>query len=731
MQIVKWTVLLMVVWVSLWMVGCGSDYMENPPADGDSVVDGDTDGDVDVEGEVELDESDGDEADGDEPDGDLDEDHDIAEEESDGDLDADSDAEEEVEAEEDGPDLPVLDLVEDCNPFAFTDVCLPPFPSIFFEREDADSPTGIRGDYPDDALPNWSGRYFFNTDYADLADGISPASPIIVHFGVDVNPDQLTAQRELAESLATDNPIQLYDMETGKRVLFMSEMDANRDEERPGRYALIIRPLEPMAMGHRHAVVLTNDLTDDEGNAFDSPEAFEVLRDGVITANEPIERVRDDFDTLFTFLEGKQVMREDLLVAWSFQVASEDWLLGPVKHMRSEALTAFDAEGFGYTIEEVQDDPNDSTARLVKGVFQVPTYLTDDQDLDFDVNHVPQRQTEDWEFPFTVVIPKKARTLAEPLPLLVFGHGIFGSGRSYLAGWGTNVIQPLAEEYGVVMIATDWIGLSAADEDIIVDEIIGDLNRIGVVTDRLVQSLINNLTMTEMMLQDLQYNNQVKIGENDLIDTSRVYYYGVSLGGIMGSSFVSLSNRITRGVLAVPGCAWANMLPRSTVWNPIATFFDLEYPDPLVRQMGMVFMQMRFDHSDPINLTQMLYANPPADAPAGKRVILQESIGDSQVPNLTTEMLARGIGLKLMTPSVFGVEGLESVTSPTTESVLAQYHMVDQEQANPPPQTNIPPASDNGVHSDMVFLDNVLDQIGVFMETGNIEQYCTDSCDPD
>ncbi len=293
------------------------------------------------------------------------------------------------------------------------------------------------------------------------------------------------------------------------------------------------------------------------------------------------------------------------------------------------------------------------------------------------------------------------------------------------------MFHPLVQDAGVVLVATDWIGLSSGDLDLIITEVIQDLNRISIVTDRLQQSLINNLVMTETSINGITQDPTVWDDDHLLIDESKIYYYGVSLGGIQGSSFLSISNRITRGVAAVPGSVWLNMIPRSTNWPAIKLYMDIFYPDPLLQQIGVAIFQTRFDLSDPINLTRLMFRDPPPQAPATRQILLQESIGDCQVPNLTTEMLARAIGVPLVTPSIYDVYGLETVNSPTLESALVQYHMVEQEQANPPPAENIPPSVDNGVHSDICFMDHVFDQVFHFIENGEIIQYCTGYCDPE
>ncbi|MBM4389258.1 MAG: hypothetical protein FJ088_16100, partial [Deltaproteobacteria bacterium] len=355
------------------------------------------------------------------------------------------------------------------------------------------------------------------------------------------------------ESVEPGNPIALFNLESGKRIVFMSEMDMNRKDDFPDRYALIVRPLEPMEMGTRHVIALKKELTDSGGNPLQSPAAFVALRDGIPTTNEEIEKIRPRFEELFDFLEAHGYARGELLLAWDFSVASKEFLLGSVLSMREKTLEEVTGKGLGYTITKIEDNPNQYLARIVEGDFEVPTFITLENSIVYDENHHPIRQYPNRKFPFTMIIPKKALTRTDPLPLVMFGHGIFGSGRGYLSGSGgiQDKIHDIAEQKGVVMLATDWIGLSKGDLDLIINDVLYDLNRISIVTDRLQQSLINNLTLTELALGALTSDPKIVVGEGNLLDPEQVIYFGVSLGGIQGTSFVAISNRIKRGVLAV------------------------------------------------------------------------------------------------------------------------------------------------------------------------------------
>gem|GEM_PF-603926 len=650
----------------------------------------------------------------------------------------DSEDEDEIEVETEADDDRItLNLVEGCNPFSMTEDCLPPVPCTFFEKSDESSPTGVRGDYPEDGLPNYNGDTHFDIHAVNLADGASPSAPILVHLGKDLAPAYLTGQHELANSVAADSDIALFDMETGKRIMFMAEMDMNyRDKPKyDDRHPLIIRPMEPMVMGHRHVLAMKNVITDVDGNTLTSPAAFAALRDNVITTNEPIETRRSDFEDMFEFLDEEGYAREDLLLAWYFHVSSSEWLLGSVLSMREQTLDIMsnDIDEYSYTIDSVSDNPYSNVWKIVRGTFEAPTFLNAENNFDYDEQHHPQLQAENQVFPYTLIIPKVLENSMEAAPLVIFGHGMFGTGNEYLSDNGPvgQTIREMAQSAGAVVIATDWIGMSASDQQLLQDEILPDLNRLGLITDRLQQALINNLAMTEYALGPFQTDAGINPFDHDLLDANRVYYVGVSLGGIMGASFTSISNRVSRAVLTSPGSVWSNLITRSYIWGGygLEFIFRMEYPDPVTQQLAFAFMQARFDNSDPVNLTNLIYANPLDDAPV-KTILMQEGIGDCIVANMTTEMLARAIGVKIVEPSVNAPYGLESISAPAEMAAMSQYNLVDYTSVYMPPESNAWPETDNNVHWYICFQAHIKQQSHEFLSSGVINQYCDGACDP-
>jgi hypothetical protein len=499
---------------------------------------------------------------------------------------------------------------------AMSDDCMFPFPSAFHEREDAAAKTGVRVNLDAMMLPLRDGVTPIDVAPYNAADGFSPVVPILVHFGVDIDTSSLPGPRELDKSLEDSSPVALFNLETGKRVLFFAEMDVNKVPDYPDRYAFIIRPQEPMDMGARHLVVIRSDLRDAAGSSLEPPPVFKALRDGDTHVSPAIDAMRPRYEDLFRFAGEHGYAREGLLLAWDFQVASEDYLLGSVLSMREEALKASSAGELGYTITKITPNPNEYILKIIEGDFEVPTFLRDDDSFEYDGEHHPVRQAANRKYPFTMIIPQKA-ALGEPLPLIVLGHGIFGNGRDFLTGAGDGqAIQKLAEEMGAVGIATDWIGLSSNDLLRLAGEVAADLDRLPIVTDQLQQSLINTLVMTKLARGALQGDPQVKVAAGPLLDLSKTYYWGASLGGIQGSSFISISDDIARGAFGVPGSAWSTMLSRSIVFPPIRTLLEPHYPDPLGFTLAISVFQGRFDHSDPANLTKLMFKSPKYDVRA-------------------------------------------------------------------------------------------------------------------
>ena len=624
-----------------------------------------------------------------------------------------------------------IDIERDleCNPFAMGDDCLLPYPSLHVTREDEGSETGLRLDYSLDMFWSPNGGLPVDPVMFNHLDGVSPATQALITLGTDVDPAQLLGHGQEETSISPDYPIAIVHVKTGERVPLLTEMDqTNRQlSTYDHRHPLILRPVFPLVPGDRYVVGLHEDLVAVDGSSFESPAAFAALRDDVLSTDAEVESLRDRYDdALFPALEAAGFPREALLVAWEFQVASESQLLGPIKSMREQAQEAIAEDGMGYTITEIESAPTDQVAYIVKGTFDPPNFLDDNALVLSEDSYEAVIQDERPTYGFTMVVPEDLPP-DQAVPLVVFGHGIFGSHGGYLTGSSAeDYIYPFAYDLGLVVIATDWIGLSEGDLDLILEEVIPDLSRITIVTDRLAQSLVNNLALVELARDDLSLLPELD-RDYPLIDPEILYYYGISLGGIQGASFVSLHPDVSRAVLSVPGAGWSNMIQRSWHFSQIELLLDALYPDPLTQVLFISALQGYFDTSDPVNLGRLVL-----ERDTELTVVIQEAIGDCQVPNLATDLLVRTMAAAHLEESTDAVYGLSTIEGPAADTVsLTQFRLPEALESYLPPDENTIPDQNNNTHSDAPTTTAAMAQVAELLESGLAVHPCEGPCDPD
>lgn len=135
------------------------------------------------------------------------------------------------------------------------------------------------------------------------------------------------------------------------------------------------------------------------------------------------------------------------------------------------------------------------------------------------------------------------------------------------------------------------------------------------------------------------------------LDGSNINFVGLSLGGIVGTPFLSVEPTVGNGVLSVPGGGIANLLAGSDTFGPVireglaAAGVEPFSPDYF---QFLLIAQTVIDSADPINWAPI--------ASAQNSILLQQVAGDSVVPNAVegaplsgTEPLIRVMGLDAIT----------------------------------------------------------------------------------
>ncbi len=490
--------------------------------------------------------------------------------------------------------------------------------------------------------------------------GFSPAQTTVVRLD-GVNAAALPGWHSPTPG---EGGVQLWDLTTGDALPVMAELDQNDPSDRPG---LLIRPLTALTPGHQVAVVVTTA-------AAPRPAVVDALLGK--RAPEGSEEAAALTQATFEKLLALGVNLDTVAVAWDFPIGAGDTIL------HDALVWATPTGDFTFDrVREAQDAPP-RTYRAAEGALTVSDLLVDDLWLNLD-DAGGVSPTGEVGAHLYVHIPESVRDApAGTVPVMIFGHGIFSEPSAYLDDQNDdNGVIRLADELGVILIATRWRGLTTPDIAGAL-AVANDFGRLPSLPDRLIQGQVNTRALATLALDGALYDHPVFEGESgqSLPQRGRLVYYGISLGGIEGAVFVSGGAPVSAAVLHVGGGTWSTMLERSSNWPIFEGLLVEVVEDPWDRQVLFALSQMWWDPADPMASAGLLTAGPP--------VLLQESLGDEQVPNLTTRALARAAGLPQQAPSVETVWGLESILAPTRPGQSA-YMQYDPERPLPP-DTNQP-----------------------------------------
>ncbi len=529
--------------------------------------------------------------------------------------------------------------------------------------------------------------------------GFSVVQSSVIDFHVTIDRESLPGQSEAR----SDGSVQIWDLTLGAPLRCFAEVDASPElgEETP---VLIVRPLDLLPVGHRIAVAVSTDVRTVDGEPLQPLDWYQDLMND--NPGLGLEDWVDHYQELTADLHDLGV--GELALAFDFPISDGGQTLRDVV-----AEVPIPSE---WSIDEIRD--RDAGANMppgawlgITGAFTNRNWLVDDLDLNLDVDGSPVARGE-VEARLFIHVPESVRD-AEPgsVPVWIFGHGIFGSPEEALADLDdVSTVSQLADEAGVIVVSTVWRGLEDIDR-LHAIHMADDFGRLPEITDRLHQGVADVTALTRLVLEGGLLDAPELMG---LPDKSRLGYYGISLGAIAGAVMVANNDRIEHAVLHVGGTAWSTMLERSSQWIPFDWIMIDQVPSSRDRQLLYAMSQMFWDPVDPANHVDLL---------RGRSIIWQESIGDEQVPNMTTEMLARAVGARLLLPSATEVPGLETTTGSTSGGpFLVQFDPelgmpAEENRPGTPTTAHSTPRRWAGTHQQIIrFLDSA--------DPGVVVHYC-------
>ena len=600
--------------------------------------------------------------------------------------------------------------------------CMLPFPSDAFLIEDNSTMTGLRVNYAENTLPV-SGSLSNSGENAEieslnLMDGMSPSTQIMTAFSTLPNLTGVADQYTVGLSMETGHATTLLNIDTGEKIAHWVETDARADDAEAT--ILFIRTMRSLEPNTAYGIGIS-------GLGVTPSTAFQAILDGQQTDAPDVEARQNSMAVLINALNESGHDVANLDEAWQFHTASLDSIVGPTLSMRADALDRLGDDGIGCTIEDVDDDWMDDTDadfRRIIGTYTVPQYLewqNPPSKISTDANGTPQF-VENAEIPFTLVIPKILADNNESGPLVVFGHGFLGNGRSTVSTAAIGWMQ----EYEVAMIGTSISGWSGSDMDTIFMGL-ANISYFEHQSDRLQQMLVNQMALARTfkgVCSDIAelYNN----GTN-LVDSSDVHYMGYSLGGIYGASITAFSPDIDRAALWVGGSGFSTFIERSTNYATFADGFVLPqaYPERNDRAVLIAVCQHMWDATDAE--TWLRFAeNGYGDEIGPFNVLSTISVNDAQVPGLSSDRSARTAGMPVLNGSMRLPYGIDVADGPITGSAIVYW---DGGYDAMPDTNAAPPLGDAGLaHNEIAPIVQVNSMVEDFLLTGIINDTCNGSC---
>ena len=133
------------------------------------------------------------------------------------------------------------------------------------------------------------------------------------------------------------------------------------------------------------------------------------------------------------------------------------------------------------------------------------------------------------------------------------------------------------------------------------------------------------------------------------------------------------------------------------------------------------------DRIDPNTWAQTIQREPLPDSPP-RQVLLQIGLGDTEVPNFGSYLLARALDVGQLQPAPKQVWGLQpaGVTPDRALELFDFGYDVDALY-----KTAAFPSINSTVHDGIRRLTPTIDQTAKLFEDGSIRHFCTGVCDPD
>lgn len=403
---------------------------------------------------------------------------------------------------------------------------------------------------------------------------------------------------------------------------------------------MIVWPLRPLRPNTQHALIVTRGATDATGACI-----------------SPSPRLR-------SFLSGKNVPKEQSFLTSRYETALSALKIAPDDVGAATVFTTgtiFDASrkvahdvstrSFQWATSPTCADVSSANHLTCTGSFMAGSYTKDDVYVDGTVQST-------YEIPVVAWIPKTGQA---PFPVVLYGHGLAGTKEEARSFAGRNA------ELGIATVAIDAVGHGRhptlppdSNTMTAVLDFFGiqlkplDLNPFRL-RDHLRASTWDKLQLVRLLTTHPSI-------DGFSLDTTRMAYAGLSLGGIMGSELLALTDAFDAAILMVAGGRIASIVSDSDYFSLFLEAFRGPDSSPGDVDTLVPLLQTLIDAGDGVNYAPRVLGNR-FDFAGGKapHLLFGAVIDDDTVVNASNHALARALGAPQLAPVVTPVGVIDVV----------------------------------------------------------------------
>ncbi len=555
-----------------------------------------------------------------------------------------------------------------CNVLA-KQVCVLPFPSSVFAKIDTSTPSGHRLELSQEA--DFAGVW--SKVSALTHDGYSTLGAITTTLKGGILPESLPQTYE--ESLAPDASVLIVNADAtspnfGKRVPFAARVfvSSNKKVE-----LLSLTPLRAMSYQSRYAVIVTSKVLQRDKTPHQPSSEMQTL----LADFQP----EGQLTPWWTYYRGLRwlatqklnIPKANIVQMWDFHTRSQknatQDILDLVEQTKAWLKTNPPKPTVVKTFEEKDNLRTTFSFQLPLWVAEGGSYFQRDKEGKAKVAKVIQLQGE--------LVIAKSVTKDNPSELVMFGHGL-GSQLSASLGFMHRLVKlrPIFAVAGMDWDIHGQRGKGIPDFLAIAGKL--DVLRIAAMFQQNLCDSIVFAKVLEALIQLPEFQGRLR---------PLRFYIGQSMGGFVGAMVAALHPSLKVFALNVTGAGMSHVMRLGAIGNEFG--LKLLMQDPMQEkpaqglpwdaslEVAMEMSQIGLDLGDPISLAPFVQQNRiNKEQPEIPAILLQQSLGDSIVPNFSTHILARTIELPLIEPILSKVFGLQTAASPTEgtpQSGLTQF----------------------------------------------------------